>query len=62
MSRLPHDAPEEHRDTTRGRLPLRWAVILLAAGCAAAVAGSIRGPVAAITTGCAALGVLLKIL
>lgn len=43
-------------------LPQRWALILLASGAAAAVAGAVGGPIAALTVGVSCLVALHMIL
>lgn len=61
MDRVRRLRRNKQRHERSGRLPLRWAFILLTAGLGAAGAGSVGGPVAAITAGIAVLATLPKV-
>ena len=57
------DVPTSHdREPDRDRLPLRWAVILLAAVAAGVTAGMTGGPVVGIGLGIAVTGLLFTVL
>lgn len=64
-SRRPRPARGIQRSATaqdRARLPLRWAVIMIASGIAAGVANQAGGPVAAMTAGAAIFTALSRTL
>lgn len=58
----PRPRPSETSGSEPPKLPLRWAVILLAAGAVGFVGAQVAGPVAGITLAISAVGLLHQIL